>query len=109
MQSSAMVLRNSTADVAATTVFGSIDKRSSGGVTMRPRRGVQFGEASEGSFLGQAVKKNFAQPSGVVRTARRTVVEAPSMLKSKTKVALVRIGTHGWLVPAGLVLDVYCF
>lgn len=95
MMHSSALLRNSAAD-AATMLSGSIDKRSSGGVAMRQRRGVQFGEASEGSFLGQAVKSS-VHPSGARRTAR-SVVEATSTFESKTKVALVRIGTRGRLV-----------
>ena len=96
MMHSSALLRNSAAD-AVTMVSGSIDKRSCGGVAMRQRRGVQFGEASEGSFLGQTVKSS-VHTSGARSTARRSVVEATSTFESKTKVALVRIGTRGRLV-----------
>lgn len=104
MVHSSALLRNSAADA---TVSASVDKRSSG-VAMRQKRGVQFGEVSEGSLLGQVL--SFVQPIGAAsarRSSRRNVVEATATFESKTKVALVRIGTRGRLVPSGLLLALW--
>lgn len=97
------LLRNSAADMPAAPLAFAAEKRSCG-VAMRQRRGAHFGELPEESFFGQSVSTGKPAPAVAgCRTVKRSAVKAAATFDTKTKVAVVRIGTRGRLVPSGVL------